>query len=46
MSEEYEVFDEDCRQFHAINPFLDFKDVDGGEDDVHRDANGNVSRGG
>ena len=37
--EEYTVFDEDC---HSVNLFLDFEGVDGGEDDVHRDTNGNV----
>ena len=46
MSEEQEVFDEDCRQFYAVNPFLDFKGVDRGEDNVHRVANGNVLQGG
>ena len=45
-SEDYEVFDDDCRRFYAVNPFLDFEGVDGGEDDIHRDANGNISRGG
>ena len=42
-SEEYAVFDEDC---HSVNLFLDFEGVDGGEDDVHRDTNGNVLWGG
>ena len=45
-SEEYAVFDEGCWWFYSVNPFLDFEGVDGGEEDVHRDANGNVSQGG
>ena len=42
-SEEYAMFDEGCRWFYSVNPFLDFEGVDGGEEDVHRDKDGHVS---
>ena len=29
--EKYEVFDEECRRFYAVNPFLDFEGVEGGK---------------
>ena len=41
-----EIFDDDCRRFFAVDPFLDDIGVRGGEDDVQRYENGEVSRGG
>jgi hypothetical protein len=40
------VFDDDFQRFSAINPFLDDFGVCGGEDDVQRDEQGEISRGG
>ena len=41
-----DVFDEDCRRFFAIHPFLEDIGVRGGEDDIQRNQDGEVSRGG
>jgi len=38
-----DVFDDDCRRFFAVNSFLVRSGVHGGEDDVCRDGEGNVS---
>jgi hypothetical protein len=40
------VFDEECRRFYAVNPFIDNVGVDSGECDVRRDEHGNQIRGG
>ena len=40
------IFDDDSRRFFAINPFLDDIGVRGGEDDVQRNEQGGISRGG
>jgi hypothetical protein len=41
-----EIFDDDCQRYFAVNPFLEVDIVRGGEDDVCRDADGNISHGG
>ena len=42
---DFEVFNDDCRRFYAVN--LDIREgVDGGESDIRRDRNGNPDRGG
>jgi hypothetical protein len=43
---DHDVFDNDCRRFFAANPFLEDIGVRGGEDDVRRNEDGDVSRGG
>ena len=40
------IFDDDCRRFFAVNPFMDDIGVRGGEDDIRRDEDGGVQRGG
>ncbi len=40
-----EVFDEECRRFYAVNPRIP-EGTYGGEDDLRRDDNGNLLRGG
>lgn len=41
-----DIFDDDCRRFFAVNPFVDGMGIHGGEEDVRRDAAGNISLGG
>jgi hypothetical protein len=41
-----DVFDDDCRRFFAIHPFLEDIGVRGGEDDIQRNQDGEVSHGG
>ena len=43
---DFEVFDDDCRRFYAVNPFLDNEGVYGGEEDVHRKVDGSILMGG
>ena len=40
------IFDDDCRQFFAVNPFVEDIGVRGGEDNIQRYETGEVSRGG
>ena len=42
---DFEVFDDDCRRFYAVNPDIR-EGVDGGESDIRLDRNGNPDRGG
>jgi hypothetical protein len=37
---DFEVFDDDCRRFYAVNPAIR-EGVDGGESDIRLDRNGN-----
>jgi hypothetical protein len=43
---DHAVFDDDCRWFFAVNPFLEDIGIQGGEDNVGRNEDGEVSRGG
>ena len=43
---EISLFDEDCRRFMAAQSDVCSMGVQGGEDDIRRDANGNPSVGG
>ena len=41
-----DIFDDDCRRFFAVNPFVNNEGVHGGEEDIRRDEDGNPLRGG
>ncbi len=46
QSIDFEIFDDDCRRFYAVNPFQNSEGVYGGEEDVRHNRDGSVSRGG
>jgi hypothetical protein len=43
---DFEIFDDDCRRFYAVNAFENNEGVYGGEEDVRRNSNGDIMRGG
>jgi hypothetical protein len=43
---DFEIFDDDCRRFYAVDPFRNNEGVYGGEQDVRRDADGSNAQGG
>ena len=45
-SVDFEIFDDDCRRFYAVNPFMNNEGVYGGEEDVRRNNDGSLYRGG
>jgi hypothetical protein len=45
-SVDFEIFDDDCRRFYAVNPFMNHEGVYGGEEDVRRNNDGSIYRGG
>ena len=46
QSLDFEIFDDDCRRFYAVNPFLDNEGVYRGEEDVRRNEDGSILMGG
>ena len=43
---DFEIFDDDCRRFYAVDPFHNYEGVYGGEQDCRRDADGSIAQGG
>ena len=44
--DDFEIFNDDCRCFYAVNPFNDNEGVNGGEEDIHHNEDGSTLMGG
>jgi len=43
---DFEIFDDDCRRFYAVNPFRNSEGIYGGEEDIRRNDDGSILCGG